>query len=113
MIEPAACLGCCRFTKHVEENRARPIFLPVRTRRPRPRRSGASPRSALPSNDASIGEAYRLSRIHAEGWNAAHRIAARTFDRLDGTTHIESLNPYKSDPERTRWSIGFTSALAH
>ncbi|HEX3945655.1 MAG TPA: hypothetical protein VHW69_16370 [Rhizomicrobium sp.] len=62
------------------------------------------------ANDA---DAYRLSRIQAEGWNAAHRIAASTFDRLDGTTHIESLNPYKSDPERTRWSIGFTSALAH
>jgi hypothetical protein len=62
------------------------------------------------SKGATASEAYRLSRIQAEGWNAAHRVAASTLDRLDGT-QIESLNPYASDPERTRWNAGFTSAL--
>jgi hypothetical protein len=32
------------------------------------------------------------------------------WKRID-TTQIESLNPYASDPERTRWRAGFTSAL--
>jgi len=91
-----------------------PQSTPAKVQQARLRRANGSAVTACPmcmgANDA---EAYRLSRIQAEGWNAAHRIAARTFDRLDGTTHIESLNPYKSDPERTRWSIGFTSALAY
>lgn len=56
-------------------------------------------------------EAYRLSRIQAEGWNAAHRIAASTLDGPDGM-QIEPLNPYAADPERIRWSAGFTSAIA-
>jgi len=59
-----------------------------------------------------MGDAYRLSRIQAEGWNAAHRITASTLDKLDGR-QIELLNPHKSDPERTRWSAGFANALAH
>jgi hypothetical protein len=60
---------------------------------------------------SSAGEAYRLSRIQAEGWNAAHRIAATALDTLNGA-EIESLNPYASDPERTRWNAGFRSALS-
>jgi hypothetical protein len=63
------------------------------------------------SKAASSGaEAYRLSRIQAEGWNAAHRVGASTLDKLD-IAQIESLNPYAADPERKRWSAGFTSAL--
>ncbi len=72
-----------------------------------PHRAGASPVCKTPS----VGEAYRLSRIHAEGWNAAHRIVGSTLDALDGV-QVESLNPYASDPERTRWNAGFTSALS-
>jgi lipase chaperone LimK len=63
-----------------------------------------------PASTGARDEAYRLSRIQAEGWNAAHRVAEGTLDRLDAT-QAESLNPYASDPERTRWSAGFTSAL--
>lgn len=72
-----------------------------------PHRAGASPVCTT----ASAGEAYRLSRIHAEGWNAAHRIAASTLDALD-RAQIDSLNPYASAPERTRWNAGFRSALS-
>lgn len=60
------------------------------------------------ANDA---EAYRLSRIQAEGWNAAHMIDASALDKLDAT-QIEILNPYPCDPERTRWRTGFTTAPA-
>ena len=84
---------------------------PAKVRRARPRRADASALTGSPvSEGASVGEAYRLSRIQADGWNAAHGAAASTLDKLD-ETQIESLNPYASDPERTRWSAGFTSAL--
>jgi len=45
--------------------------------------------------------AFRLSRIYAEGWNAARRASS------DGT--IVS-NPYRAEPERTRWDQGFAEA---
>jgi hypothetical protein len=77
------------------------------------RRADGSAMTASPmprrTNDA---DAYRLSRIQAEGWNAAHVIDASALDKLDAA-QIEILNPYACDPERTRWSTGFTSALAH
>ena len=80
---------------------------PVTTRSARSRRTGLSPLKASPASSApSAAEAYRLSRVQAEGWNAAHRIGASTLDTFDGT-QIESLNPYALDPERTRWCAGF------
>jgi len=54
---------------------------------------------------------FRLSRIHAEGWNAARRIPASHLADLNANA-IEALNPYSSDIERIRWSTGFNSALA-
>jgi hypothetical protein len=54
--------------------------------------------------------AYSLSRVQAEGWNAARRIPSTTLDSFD-ERKIEGLNPYPSDPERTRWRAGFDSAL--
>ena len=83
---------------------------PVKVRAARPLRAAPAMTTSPASKGASAGEAYRLSRIQAEGWNAAHRVAASTLDRLD-ETQIESLTPYASDPERTRWNAGFTSAL--
>lgn len=60
---------------------------------------------------AGAGQAYRLSRIQAEGWNAAHH-AVSTAPDVSDSAKIDSLNPYRTGPERTRWKIGFTSALA-
>ena len=40
--------------------------------------------------------AFRKSRIYAEGWNAA-RASAKPGE-----------NPYKTEPERSRWLEGFT-----
>ena len=54
--------------------------------------------------------AYRLSRVQAEGWNAARRIPLPKLDGFDAGK-IDALNPYPADPERTRWSAGFESAL--
>ena len=85
---------------------------PAKFRRARPRRTDGWAVTASPvSEGASAGQAYRLSRIQAEGWNAAHRVAASTLESLDGQ-QIESLNPYACDPERARWRAGFRSALS-
>ncbi len=46
---------------------------------------------------------FRLSRIYAEGWNAARQLSANS--RADAAT-----NPYTSEPERTRWFQGFENA---
>jgi len=43
---------------------------------------------------------FRKSRIFAEGWNAARKSAKR------------SENPYRSEPERTRWREGYTQGWA-
>jgi hypothetical protein len=49
---------------------------------------------------------FGLSRIHAEGWNAARKHLSDP-----GDAKIATLNPYKAAPERERWTAGFTSAL--
>ena len=58
----------------------------------------ASIRGHRVTNVADKSE-FRLSRVYAEGWNAARQI------------HLEEgktvLNPYLTEPERTRWSEGF------
>jgi hypothetical protein len=54
--------------------------------------------------------AFRLSRIQAEGWNAARRIATAELAELNDQD-VEALNPYQEDSERIRWNAGFQSAL--
>lgn len=57
------------------------------------------------------GEAFRLSRIEAEGWNAARRVPLSALAQLD-SAKIAALNPYGRDPEHMRWNAGFANALA-
>jgi hypothetical protein len=54
---------------------------------------------------------FQLSRIQAEGWNAARRIPASALADLNAKA-IDALNPYSTDSERTRWTTGFNNALA-
>lgn len=56
-------------------------------------------------------EAFRLSRIYAEGWNAANRLATNEVDALD-IGKVTALNPYSLEADRSRWMAGFTQALA-
>ena len=56
------------------------------------------------------GEAFRLSRVEAEGWNTARRVPLAALSQLDNEK-IARLNPYTSDPEQTRWNAGFANAL--
>ena len=51
---------------------------------------------------------FQLSRIYAQGWNAAKRLPVPEA-RPDAKA-VAELNPYKSGPERARWSEGFLKA---
>ena len=71
----------------------------------------------LPVNDNSIRRAaatevstFRLSRIFAEGWNAARELSTEATDELT-LRAMTSRNPYGNEPERSRWVEGFTKAL--
>ncbi|MGA9795036.1 MAG: hypothetical protein WBQ17_05800 [Rhizomicrobium sp.] len=52
--------------------------------------------------------AFALSRIQAEGWNAARKFLT---DKEPGDEKIAALNPYKASAERARWTAGFNAAL--
>jgi hypothetical protein len=51
---------------------------------------------------------FDLSRIQAEGWNAARKYLAGGDP--DDVKAIASLNPYRDPLERARWYTGFNSA---
>jgi hypothetical protein len=51
--------------------------------------------------------AFRLSRIQAEGWNAARRYLHNDLDEAK----IAALNPYGEELEKARWNVGFHGAL--
>jgi hypothetical protein len=56
-------------------------------------------------------QAFRLSRIEAEGWNTAHRVLASGPQSLNDV-NVASFNPYVSDPARARWVLGFRNAVS-
>jgi hypothetical protein len=55
-------------------------------------------------------DAYRLSRIQAEGWNRARTGSSDDLGALDPAA-VEELCPYREDPEKARWLAGFHSAF--
>ena len=54
---------------------------------------------------------FRMSRVEAEGWNAAQRYMVDQTGTPDDT-RIADFNPYRGDPARARWAVGFRKALA-
>jgi len=50
---------------------------------------------------------FELSRVYAQGWNAA-----RTLPASSDSEAAANLNPYISQPKRGRWCDGFADALA-
>ncbi len=68
-------------------------------------------KSLLAEVGAEATDAFRLSRIQAEGWNAARDIPAAQIAELNDQS-ADALNPYTNDSERMRWSAGFHDALA-
>ncbi len=51
---------------------------------------------------------FALSRIYAQGWNAAFKL---TDEQRRLRDVAETLNPYTAVPERDRWADGFNGAL--
>ncbi len=49
--------------------------------------------------------AFRRSRIYAQGWNAARE------PRTGGALRKDVINPYTSEPEKSRWDEGYANAL--
>jgi len=52
---------------------------------------------------------FQHSRIYAQGWNAARRMALAAGADLEAAA---AANPYQTEPERTRWNEGFAGAMA-
>ena len=48
--------------------------------------------------------AFRRSRIYAQGWNAARE------PRTGGALRKDVVNPYTSEPEKSRWDEGYANA---
>jgi hypothetical protein len=55
-------------------------------------------------------DAFLLSRIEAQGWNAAQRVMIGE-KRIPDEVAIARLNPHKADPARARWRTGFKNAV--
>jgi hypothetical protein len=55
-------------------------------------------------------DAFLLSRIEAQGWNAAQRVMIGETRAPDDAA-IARLNPHKTDPARARWHTGFKNAV--
>jgi len=53
--------------------------------------------------------AFDLSRIQAEGWNAARKYLAS--GNPGDVKAIAALNPYRAPLERSRWYTGFNTAV--
>ncbi len=54
--------------------------------------------------------AFQLSRLYAEGWNVANKLTAE--ESSDFTAQkMAALNPYPDDPERSKWSEGFSAFM--
>jgi hypothetical protein len=60
----------------------------------------------VPADNNAISS-FKLSRVFAEGWNAARNLAGG--DELNREA-IAGLNPYADEPARSRWIEGFTKA---
>jgi len=54
-----------------------------------------------------LAEAIRLSRVQAQGWNAARKARMTSDGRPP-----KVANPHRSEPDRSRWQAGFDSAQA-
>jgi hypothetical protein len=55
---------------------------------------------------------FKLSRVYAEGWRAANALPASACDGLDIET-MARINPYATEPARSRWNEGFAKASGH
>jgi len=60
-----------------------------------------------PAHDMQSRSPFALSRIQAEGWNAARKYLAGGDP--DDAGKIAALNPYRTPVERARWNTASTT----
>ena len=66
---------------------------------------------ATPTHQESADATSRnRRRVLEEGWKAARSLSAEARAGLNLLT-MAALNPYAAEPERSRWTEGFTKAL--
>jgi hypothetical protein len=58
---------------------------------------------------ASEIDAFQLSRVYGEGWNAAKKLISE--GHIAREAQSSQLNPYGSGEERDRWAEGFKQGL--
>ena len=58
---------------------------------------------------ASETDAFELSRVYGQGWNAAKKLISD--GRTAGEVQAAEFNPYRSGEERARWAKGFEQGL--
>ena len=54
--------------------------------------------------------AFQLSRLYAEGWNAANKLSSEESSDFN-LRKMDALNPYSDDPERAKWTEGFSAFM--
>jgi len=54
-------------------------------------------------------DAFQLSRVYGQGWNAAKKLLAE--GRAVSAAQAVKLNPYSNVEERARWAKGFEEGL--
>lgn len=59
---------------------------------------------------SSEDHTFKLSRIYAQGWNAAKASLASGNGDIDAG-QVAMRNPYRDSEERSRWLKGFMEAL--
>lgn len=55
-------------------------------------------------------EIFKLSRVYAQGWNAANTISASDYSKLS-PAKLTALKPYAAEPQWSRWNYGFQAAI--
>ena len=61
-------------------------------------------------SDPAGSGAFELSRIRAEGWQAARKLLASSAGDID-PAEADALNPHGTPETRARWTQGFLEAL--
>ena len=60
---------------------------------------------------SDVTSGFELSRIHAEGWQAAKKLLAARKGALD-PAEANARNPHTTPETRARWTQGFVEAIA-
>jgi hypothetical protein len=75
---------------------------------PKQERHAAAPQVETAMTRLSPEALFRLSRVYAQGWNAARTWSLRTGPAAEKAT----TNPHASEPDRGRWAEGYAGGLA-